>query len=333
MKKRSIFIFTVFPLIIGYLFASFHNQHFQSVQHVSTNFALQFISPTDRITIINEGNIVTLTNQFQMVVTSNQHLIEPLSLGNTYIAVDKQTNYSSLEEFGHAGTFLKTLANGKTNSIDTMSWFTDPSSSMNEKEIAFVSDKDRLQTNLSDNALYTLDLSTNMIKKIVDPDPHSGGIAHPVWNPINLSNIIYDYYQYDASTLEPYSTIMSHNRQSLITSPLTTEEENAYQGAFSPDGKQFIFLGRADNAAIMYLADYTGNTLANVRILATGDYAYPVFSYTQNRIYYLHAQGNKGYDLYTASLKNAHLTNVQQITTSGQLAGNSSFGITKNDKK
>jgi Tol biopolymer transport system component len=328
MKKiRAFIIFALIPLIAGYLIASSQGQH--KIQANSTlNFTIENILPTDRITLVEKGKIISLTNTaVNSIPTNDSALIEVSPLGNNFIGVDKQTNYSTLDEFSSDGALVKTLQNGNTGDIDTMNWFSDPTVNKNQKEIAFVSDKDKATTNIQDNVLFVENLSSGNVEDIADPDPHSGGIAHPVWDPTNPTDIIYDYYQYD-SNYNPYSIIDEYNVQSQTTSQLTTQQQNAYQGSFSPDGKHLIFLERNnDITTVMYMADITGNGLSNVHSIASGDFAYPEFSYTQDHIYYLEATGNTGYDLMTAEIIDDKLTNPTALSTGEQLLANSGFII------
>ena len=323
---KALIIFVIIPLIAGYFVAVSQGKKLQI--NTNTNFTTGDILPTDRITLTLGGKIISLTQKGTTTVdTKHPQIIEVSPLKNNYIGVDKQTNYSSLYEFSSTGTLLQTLDNGNTGNIDTMDWFTDPNVNKNQTEIALVSDKDKDQTNVLDNALFIQNLETETIQKIADPDPHSGGIAHPIWDPVNPNLITYDYYQYD-NNYSPYSIIEEYDITSQATTDLTTQKQNAYQGSFSPNGKQFIFLERNnDITPIMYLADVKGNELTNVHSIATGDFAYPEFSYTANHIYYLQAQGNSGYDLYTAVLVDGKLGSSTQISTNGQLLGNSGFVI------
>lgn len=332
MKKiRAFIIFALIPLIAGYLIAS-HQGH-KVLSSATLTFSSQAILPTDQITLVEKGTIASITQKSIVTMQTNHpQLIETIPLGDTFIGVDKQTNYSSLLEFSSTGVFKQTLLNGNTKNIDTMNWYTDPAVSPNQKEIAFVSDQEKDKTNVLDNALFVDNLATNSVEKIVDPDPHSGGIANPVWDPTNSNLITFDYYQYDDS-FNPYSLIQEYDINSQTTTNLTTQKQNAYQGSFSPDGKQFIFLERNDNITTkMALADVTANGLSNVRTIASGDFAYPEFSYTSNHIYYLQAQGNNGYDLYTAAITDGELSNPTAISNNEELLGNSGFEVSKVQK-
>ena len=330
MKKlRAFIIFMLIPLIAGYLVAS--SQEHKSKIKDTSNFTITNILPTDRITLVEAGKIISLT-QTGVVSHATQRplLIETLPFGNNFIGVDKQLNYSSLDEFSSNGTLQRTLQDGNTGNIDTMNWYTDPALSTDQKQLAFVSDRDKDRTNVLDNALFVQNLSDGTLQKIADPDPHSGGIAHPVWNPANPQNIAFDYYQYDKN-YNPYSIIEEYNLQSQNTVSLTTQEQNAYQGSFSPDGKQFIFLERTDDiTTVMYVANVTESGLSNVRSIGSGDFAYPQFSNTPDTIYYLQAQGNNGYDLYVAHIVGDKIANPSQISTGAQLFANSGFSVVRN---
>ncbi|HSX08787.1 MAG TPA: hypothetical protein VLF93_01385 [Candidatus Saccharimonadales bacterium] len=329
MKKiRAIIIFIILPIIAGYLIAS-HQGH-KSIPTASLSFSNHALQPTDQITLVENGTIATITQKnVTTMQTHHPQLIETLPLGGSFVGVDKQLNYSSLLEFSPNGTVTKTLQNGNTGNIDTMNWFTDPAMSSDQKKLAFVSDKNKATTDVQDNALFIENFGTGAVTKIVDPDPHSGGIAHPFWNPMNPNLITYDYYQYD-DQYNPYSVIQQYDITSQSTTPLTTQKQNAYQGSFSPDGKHFIFLERNNNITTqMYIADVTSNGLTNIQQLASGDFAYPQFSYTPNHIYYLEAKGNTQYDLYTATVANGQLSGIMQISNTQQLLGNSGFVVEK----
>ncbi len=325
---RAVIIFALIPLIAGYLVASFKGHKTQST--VSLNVATNNILPTDRITLVEKGIISSITQKgVTSISTNDQQLIETIPLGENYVSVDKQTNYASLLEFSSTGSLTRTLLNGNTNTIDTMNWYTDPAISADQKEIAFVSDRDKDKTDVQDNALFVKNLTTNSVKKIVDPDPHSGGIANPVWSPINPNLITYDYYQYD-DAYNPYSVIKEYDISTQSTNPLTTQKQNAYQGSFSPDGKQFIFLERNnDITTTMYIADVTPEGLSHVQQIATGDFAYPKFSNTPKHIYYLQAQENNNYDLDTATIQNNNMTNIHALSTDQELQANSGFTVSK----
>lgn len=327
-KARVIIIFALLPLIAGYFVASTHAH--KTTSSTNINFSLKNVLLTDKITLTEKGNIISLTQKNEITVpTKHAQLIEVNPLGNNFIGVDKQTNYASLEEFSTDGSLTNTLENGNTGNIDTMDWFTDPAVNPDGTQIAFVSDKDKDQTNVLDNALFVENLSSSTIKKIASPDPHSGGIAHPTWNPANPNILTYDYYQYD-DNYNPYSIINEYDLQSQTVTPLTTQKQNAYQGSFSSDGKQFIFLERNNNiTTVMYVANVTADGLSNIHSVASGDFAYPEFSLTPNHIYYLQATGNSGYDLYTATLQNGTLSGATAISTDGQLLGNSGFVVSK----
>lgn len=327
IKKRSLLIFVMLPLIAGYLVASIQGHTVQRKSNL--NFASKNVLPTDRITLVNQGSISSVTKTDSTTIdTHHPQLIEASPLGNNYIAVDKQTNYASLEEFSSTGVLLETLLNGNTKDIDTMNWFIDPAVQQNQQEIVFVSDKDKEKTKVFDNALFIYSLASHSIKRIVDPFPSSGGIAHPRLNPTNPNILIYDYYQYDEK-YNPYSLIQEYNRQTEKITSLTTQKQNAYQGSFSSDGKQLIFLGRnSDFTVTMYLADVADNGLSNVQKLMTGDIAYPTFSFTSNHIYYLQAEDNKGYNLLTATVQKNKLINPATVVSGFQLLGNASFSVT-----
>jgi hypothetical protein len=329
MKKiRAFIIFALLPLLGGYAYAS-HLHMQKSHPNSSLGFNTDAILPTDRITFAEKGSIISLTQTGASAIpTGHAQLIEGSPIGGNFVGVDKQTNYSSLDEFSPSGSLINTLLNGNTGDIDTMDWFTDPAVSPNMQELALVSDKNKDVTNVYDNALFIEKLSNSHLQKIADPIPGSGGIAHPVWDPANADILTYDYYEYDQN-YNPYSVIDEYNLSTQATSLLTTRQQNAYQGSFSPDGKYFIFLERNNNiTAVMYLANVTANGLSGAHSIASGDFAYPEFSRTANHIYYLAAQDNSDYDLYTAELKNGVLTAITPISTDEQLLGNSGFTVT-----
>ena len=328
MKKRTILLFSILPFLIGFCIAYVQGKPISTAASFNTNT----IQSTDSIILSSSGDVYTLTQNGVSQVTHNQKFIEPVFVGKNIIAVDKTTNYASLNLFDQQGNKIKTLFNGSSNSIDTMSWITDPAVNPAQDRIAYVSDKDRAQTNAPDNALYILNLSSGKSTNIAKPDPYSGGLAHPLFDPVDGNIVLYDYYQYDPQTLTPYSTIEQYDNSFSVITTLTYENKNAYQAAFSQDGKQLLFLGRNDNfnTVTLYIADFDSTTgLSNIHALALGDFAYPEFSMTKGHIYFLQAQGNTGYNLMTATIKNSKLTNIQTVISGSSLLGNSSYEVTK----
>ena len=326
---HALIIFAILPLLAGYFVAASHAKKQVVVNNL--NFNPKQILPTDKITLTEQGNIISVnTHGIITVPTHNAQLIQSIPWQDNFISVDKELNYSSLLVFSKNGSLTSKLQNGDTGNIDTMNWFTDPALSPDAKQLAFVSDKNKGKTHVEDNALFVENFETKTVEKEADPDSHSGGIAHPVWNPTNVHELIYDYYSYTRN-FSPYSTIDEYNTQTQQTTHLTTPEQNAYQAAFSPDGKQLLFLERGDNIkTTLYLADVTNDGLSNIQSLATGDFAYPQFSHTPNNIYYLMANSNTGYNLYVSRITGNRLTSTNAVSTGDQLLGNSGFIVRHN---
>lgn len=329
MIKKRILIFSIMiPIILGYFVAQ-HQSEKPTISNRSV-FSYTAVLPGDILTLSSLGNIFVVTHTGVTQITQNQNLIDPIPVGNKYIAVLKKTNYSSLLEYSSAGKLIKTLFNGNTGKIDTMSWISDPAINHEKNKIAYVSDKDRQLTGVPDLALYELNLANDESTHIAKPDPYSGGLAHPVWNPTNSNILLYDYYQYDPKTLNPYSTIMEYNKKTGQIIPLTTDLQNAYQASFSLDGKKLLFLIRNKNLldVSIYSADITADGLSNEHKLLTGDISYPQYSYTRGHIYFQEAIGNSGYNLLTATIVNDSLINIIPVTKGSQLVGDSSFSVT-----
>lgn len=330
MRKRVLILFSIVPFVIGFFVAYMQGK---PASH-STSFAVDAIQPTDKIVLSSNGDIYTLTQNGTNQITHGQNLIEPVAVDNNFVAVEKTTNYASLLMFDQEGNKIKTLFNGNSDNIDSMSWITDPAVNASQDRIAYVSDKDKAQTNVPDNALYVLNVSSpGKSTNIAKPDQYSGGLAHPVFDPIDDNIILYNYYQYDPQTLMPYSTIEQYDKSTGLITTLTYENKNAYQQSISPDGKQLIFVGRNDgvNTVTLYIADFDSNMgISNIHTLLIGDLAYPAFSHTKNVIYYLQAQGNNGYNLMTATINKGRLTHTQTIVSGNTLLGNSSYSVLKN---
>lgn len=324
IKKRSIILFALLPLMAGYVFAS--NQSPNREKGIFSAFNNEYVDKHDTITVANAGNIYLLTHNYITQVTQNQNLIEPIPIQGSFLAVDKELNFASLNLYDEHGHLIKPLQNGNSGNIDTMTWSMDPTAE--NGKIAFVSDKNKIVSGITDNALFVQQLNTGELTQIAKPSPHSGGISHPVWSPVNNDIVFFDYYTYDTETIEPYSIIMQYNMKSKVTIPLTTEKLNAYQCAFTVDANRIIFLGRNSDLATMYTADYADGTLKNIRKLASGDFAYPQFSNNPNKIYFLQANGNSGYNLYTATIKQDKLSDIRSLTKGSTLLGNSSFNVT-----
>ncbi len=328
IKKRTLILLAIVFLLVGYFQAANHSKK-NTVQN-TVQFANTEIEPNDKITLSNLGDIYELTSKNITQITTNTSLIEPITMDKNIAAVYKQNNYSSLIEYDSSGKMIKTLFDGNANKIDNMLWVSDPAIDSTKTKIAYVSDQNRISTNIPDNALFILDLNKNKTTLVASPDHYSGGIAHPVWDPIDQTILLYDYYQYTSSTLEPYSTIMEYDFQTDNSFPLTTDKQNVLQEALSPDGKKILYLQRNSNGldVSLYYADFSAdNGISNTVKLTSGDYAYPEFSNTLDYIYYLSADANQGYNLFKAKIVNNKLTAITPITTGDSLQGNSSYWI------
>jgi len=330
MKKSKLLIIFIFSFLTGFIVAFIQSKP-QGAGLIS--FYSNNILPTDKITIISNGDIYQLSQNAANQITHNQNLIEPVAIGNNFVAITKTTNNSSLIMFDKLGNKIKTLFDGNNSSFDTMSWIGDPAVNASLNRIAYVSDKDKIQTNIPDTALYVLNLDNEKSTNIANPAAFSGGITHPIFDPIDSGIVLYDYYQYDPQTSSPYSTIEQFDNKSGQIKTLTFENKNAYQESISPDGQKILFLGRNgdSNTVTLFIGDYDiQNGISNMKALLTGDVAYPVFSKTKNHIYYLYSQGNKGYNLITATVQNNKVVNIRTVISGFQLLGNSSFVVDKN---
>lgn len=331
MKKlRLILILLILPFIVGYGLAYLQNQK-NKVKNENSTFNLQTgsILPNDTVTLTSQGNIYTANYNGLSQITQNKSLTEPVVIGNDFFAIQKQTNYSSLVELNNSGGIIKTIINGNTGNVDTDIWAGEPAVSKDKEKLAFVSDKNRIQTQISDNVLYEKNLKSGETITLAKPNPGSGGIAHPVWNPIDPNTILYDFYAYNQNML-PYSVIVSYDIQTDARTPLTSEKDNAYQASFSPDGKKLIYLERnSDYSVTMYLADFTSDGLKNIKKIATGNFSFPTFSNTKNHIYFFSAQGNEGYNLFTANIINGKLSDIIPLTGDSQFTGNEGFSVNK----
>ncbi len=327
IKKRTFILVAIVFLLLGYFTASQHTQ--KKAQSSPIQFYNSQLEPTDNIILTSSGNIYSLSAKNASQITKNTNLIEPITIGNNFAGVYKQTNYSSLIEYDSSGKEIKTLFDGNAQKIDNMLWITDPAIDPTQTQIAFVSDQNRLITGLPDNALFLLNLSSGKTSTIALPDHYSGGIAHPVWDMADPTVLLYDYYQYTPNTLEPYSTIMEYDTNTNNSFPLTSSSQNVFQSSLSPDGKHIMYLQRNSNGldVSLYLADFSNNGITNPVKLASGDYAYPEFSYTLGYIYYLSADANDGYNLFKSKVVKNKLTDVTPLTTGSNLQGNSSYEI------
>lgn len=328
IKKRTIVLFAIIPSILGYAFA-YNYQQGNTLSSTQVTYITNTIPVSDEIVLASQGDIFTLGTGTISHVTQKKKLSEPQVYGTLFLAVNNNKNYSSIVEVNQSGAIVKDLQSGNSDTIDTMTWYTDPAVSTLNKSVAFVSDRDRIKTNIPDNALFEQNLLTGNVSLIASPDPYSGGITHPIWHPSEPNIILYDYYQYDAQTLIPYSAIVEYDTQNHKTTSLTTENQNAYQASFSPDGKKIMFLSRSSDLSnvTLLIADFINDSISNVHSLGTGIFAYPMFSFTQNQIYFLEANGNSPYSLYHATVQNNTLKNMTPITIGSGISANSSYSV------
>jgi len=320
-KKMLIAFFAVNCLgafLVGFSFARYKDLHRKP--KVITEKRINAIAPGDRLVLTKDENIFSLTHGKTTQITYDQHVSEPVATSSGYFAIEKKRNYSSLLLFDAHGALAQTFLDGSSPKIDHMFWVTEPAVSPDEKKIAFVSDRNRGQSGNPDNALFVQDIVQGTPQLIVRPIPYSGGIANPMWDP-QMHFLLYTSYTYDTLTLEPYSIIQLYDMKTRTMTDLTTEEQNAFQATISPDAKKLLFLSRNKdkNTVTLYSADFADKQMTNPRALTTGDLAYPRFSNTPDRIYYLHASENSDYTLMTAEIHEASISGTLRVPDAAHL--------------
>jgi Tol biopolymer transport system component len=329
--KRALIItsVTALPLAVGFIFSSYRsNASVPTTGKISENHSQ--ISPSDTITISSQGAILTLDSKGTSKITAGPGLINPVWANGSLIAELKSTNYSSIELFSQNGSLQKKLVDGSNRILDNNKWAAEPAVSQDGTLMAYVSDKNRFTTGVPDNELFLESLTTGKTRLIASPNAYTGGITNPRFNPTNSSQIAYSFYQYDSSN-NPLSTIMLSDTTTGKAQILTTEKQNAYQQDFSFDGRKMAFLGRSNDLpeVTLYIADFNGSSLTNIKSIYTGDIAYPRFSFDGKSIYFLQAIKNTGYNLYKAEIGTDTVKNITQITSGQALNGDSSFEVSK----
>ncbi len=339
--KKKIFFIALFVALIAFASgagtAAFLSNKSFSLQQWWQSQTTSLPS-SDHIFLSKNGDIFRLTQKGLQQVTQGEHVIDPLPIGQNILAVEKNMNYSSFVLFDQNGSRIKTLAEGNADKIENMTWFADAAVRADNQKIAFVSDKDQKELKLADPALFVTDFSveknaTDAAQRIADPLQRSGGMAHPVWDPANFNILLYENYEYDENTKEPFSLIYQYDLDTKKSIALTTEDQNAFQVGLSPDGSHALFLGRnGDNTVTLYFADFGDGQFKNIHKLITGNFAYPQFSFSADRMYYLQADKNQDYSLYIATL-NQHTHQIQNtsvVAGATHLNANSAYSITKN---
>ncbi len=336
MKVFVVGIFVGVPLVAGFLTSKYVATH-----HFSSTPAAKVVHvwPSDQLTISTSFGIDQLTPSGEKTLITAPNLLSPVASSGGIIAISRSQNYAAMAQFDAAGNLVKTLLDGDHQNFDKMIWVGDPELSPDQKSVVFVSDKDRYNTGLSDNAVYSLDLSSGNFTLLAKPTYLTGGLANPIFVPAqattsaqaNSPQLLVTSYQNDHTTFLPYSILQLVDLKTHATTDLTSENQNAFQPSFSADGKQLLFLSRDGEGAQvkLQLADFVENQLTNIRTLATGQFAYPKFSFTNGQIYYLAADKNSPFHLFTASISadSLELVNQQQVTTKEALPADSSYQV------
>jgi Tol biopolymer transport system component len=330
MKRIITVIFiTVLPLALGFIFSSYQSSaSTNTTGKISENHSN--IPSSDQIVLASRGVVLKLESNVSTKVTENLGLIDPVWSKGSLIAVLKSTNYSSIGLFSSDGTLQKKLFDGSSKLIDNSKWVSDPAVSSDGSQLAYVSDKNRFVTGVPDGALFLESLATGKARLIESPNAYTGGITTPRFDPVSPNLVAYSFYQYSSSN-NPFSTVQIIDTNTGKVRELTNEKQNAFQEDFSPDGTKMIFLGRQNELPDlnMYIADFNGVALSNIRIIHKGDLAYPRFSFNGQNVYFLQATKNHGYDLYKADVSPDSIRNVTQITSGEALNGDSSFDVSK----
>lgn len=285
-----------------------------------TKVATNHMPSGDALLLANKGDIFKVENDALTQITQGQHFSSPVLFSQKIVAVENGDNYSSLDLLDDAGTKVKTLLQGKGKNIDANHWAGDPAIDSSSSKLAYVSDKNRDTTGVPDNALFIEDLTTGVAKLAASPDPHTGGLANPAFDPADPTQIAYTSYAYDDSS-KPYSVVKLLDLMTKKAVDLTTHDQNAYQLSFSPDGTHVVFISRSSDllSSSLMTADFADGELTNVQTLGTGDYAFPRFSNDNQHIYFLQAKSNTGYDLYIGQAVNGKLSHVDALTNSSAL--------------
>src|SRR5579872_2090362 len=98
IKKRSLLLFTIVPLLLGVFIAN-NNLKNQKIATPPFNINTSSIPKADEIIISIKGDIYDLKNGSSSQITHGQNLIEPLKFNNSFIAVYKTVNYSSILQY------------------------------------------------------------------------------------------------------------------------------------------------------------------------------------------------------------------------------------------
>lgn len=329
MKKTFGMLF-IFLITFSLGFAT--SKYFATHRTSSKPMNVVKVWPTDQLIYANSTGLVKLTAQGESVLVTAPQLSSPVVISSPsagVIAISRGQNFSSLLSFDQQGNLNKTLLAGDQQNFDKMIWVADPSISPDQKTLAFVSDKDRYTTGQVDNGIYLLDRSSGKMSQLSQPTFLTGGFANPMFNPQDANQLLVTNYQYNHTTFAPYSMLQLFDLKKQTSVDLTTELQNAYQPSFSSDGKQLLFLSRdtESNQVKLMLAAVENQQLSNVQTLATGQFAYPRFSNSEGKIYYLTAEKNSEFHLETAIISNQSLINRQQITTSAPLSATSAYWV------
>ncbi|HLG74545.1 MAG TPA: hypothetical protein VK009_29340 [Chloroflexota bacterium] len=228
----------------------------------------------------------------------------------------------------------KQLSNNTNRVVENNLWEMQPDWSPDALSLAYVSDRGRLKNGVLDPAPWRITIATGARAQLANSNQYAGGVDLPRWRPDHKNELLYTSWAYDSQTLQPYGQLMLEDTQTSQVRALTPPNETSFQGDWSPDGKNIVYIKRQqqhDDIWLMTPSDSapgtpTAGAGATSKPLLSGRFAQPVWSPDGRAIAYIGLKDGS-LDLFVQNLTAELEPDGQptQLTTGMHLEGASAI--------
>lgn len=252
-------------------------------------------SPSPWFLYAANGDLWETDGTTSLQLTHNGHLTQPALSAQALVYVEREKSYSDLWLTG-ANQPARRLTHDASPIIHHEHWAAEPVFTPGGHHLYLLSDHDKATTGVGDLAVWEMDLLTRSLHQISHPPSYTGGDQDIAVDPRNNQLIIVTRYRYDpGGRLVEQLTALDLPRGRAV--PLTNSRYRSRQAAFAPDGIHVAFVqttGPSEDLYVGRLEQSPGQPhLVNVRRVASGIIAQPVWSPTGAALAYLALVGEQ----------------------------------------
>lgn len=216
----------------------------------------------------------------------------------------------------------KKLTNNSSSSILYNNlWNVDPTFTPDGNTIAYLSDRGKFASGVSDLGVYQMNLATLAPVDLTQGNPYTGGDQDPTYYPLDSTYILYDKYIYLENQPQPFSKLFLLNTQTRVSYAITPDLSGDFEPAFSDDGKYIVFAQRdysanqATENVDLYMMPFNLSNVASTDpseafladyqqkvLIHTGLDAMPVFSPDNSQVAFM-TESDNNFDLAAITIQ------------------------------